>query len=445
MMALNNITFNQTKPAKSATPIKSTDKQPVLQQAASASAIQEPKRASSATMTANPAVANYIEALTANQAGLGANPTVAVAPRSTESSVFLFKEAGLKSQADEYLTRTDSNKDGRVNFDEMIDGGGLTGEVKTSLNKDQARALWASIAGPDGQLDVREYAQTIVGFDENNDGKITQQESDILKVAWANEALQDPGKANVQRYNMLGINANNVTGGKFDSIFAPTLDTQAARDASARTAVFPGDPRLTRDTIDSATAAGIQAREAQELIDQIRKDKGLPPVNVNPPATAPSTMPTNSIPASSGNPEANRVVAIPSNPAASTGRAWGSALAAKDVSTAPALAASGTQPTAVSGNASMTQLVEMIMEVFKVMLRPQTGAASSNTKPVTSTAQAPSTLQEAKAPSSTDPKRAEGVESSPNGDMMQSFMRIMMMVIMMAIMGEKGNNPVSRN
>jgi hypothetical protein len=124
------------------------------------------------------------------------------------------EEGKLPGQALHTIAKYDEDKDGVWNYNEALIAG-KNGEFgpgfeKLKLGREELQGWFATVAGPTGDVSVREYAQTLVGIDKNRDGKITAEEAAIQKE-WAKAAVAHPGESNVRTYNSL-VDAGSSVG-----------------------------------------------------------------------------------------------------------------------------------------------------------------------------------------------------------------------------------------
>lgn len=161
-------------------------------------------------------------------------PTAGLQKAGSTSPTFKIEKDRLDIQATDFITQWDANQDGVLDFNEFVESDGMTGNVKTSVgNFDRAQAFWAVVSGADGTLSAAEYSRALLGLDENSDGVITQAESNKIKTQWAQEANEDPGKANVRIYNrnvalgtQAGLDTKFALG--YEEKYAKSLETDAS-------------------------------------------------------------------------------------------------------------------------------------------------------------------------------------------------------------------------
>ncbi|MFN9691310.1 MAG: hypothetical protein ACK551_04340 [Vampirovibrionales bacterium] len=215
-------------------------------------------------------------------------PGAGLQKAGANAASFKIQEGQLDVQATSFIQKWDANEDGVLDLNEFRQSDGLTGDVKTSISSAElAQALWAAIAGPDGTLSAAEYARGLLGMDENLDGVITQKESDKIKIKWAKEAAEDPGKANVRIYNDnvalgtdVGLDTKFALG--FEEKYAKSLeeddmsdmldDTTSATDSSDIAAILKS---LGIDMPQLATTKPANATSTTPDIAAILKSLGI--------------------------------------------------------------------------------------------------------------------------------------------------------------------------
>jgi hypothetical protein len=160
-----------------------------------------------------------------------------------------FKINKLSTDAKNYISTNDANKNGGVDFNEFQAAGGLTGDVKSKLSVENLKAVYTSFAGSDNLMDAREYGQALVYIDSRSakddadygNGTITQAESDKFY-----QELEDVNQGDAQFGALL--NYKNITSQGtalgLDAIL-PLGTAQTNNLAQADTAVEASDAQST--------------------------------------------------------------------------------------------------------------------------------------------------------------------------------------------------------
>jgi hypothetical protein len=112
-----------------------------------------------------------IELKRASSASIAEKPEVKEAKGSDvisdQNKFFQINEGKLDVQAKDYIKHNDQDKDGNLDVDEIIESGGLTGDVKTELTAEQLKGLYALMAGPDGKLHKPLWAWMITEMEKS--------------------------------------------------------------------------------------------------------------------------------------------------------------------------------------------------------------------------------------------------------------------------------------
>ncbi len=171
-----------------------------------------------------------------------------------------FKINKLSTDPKNYISTNDTSKDGVVDFNEFQAAGGLTGDVKSKLTPENLKAVYASFAGSDKLMDVREYGQALVYIDSRSakgsadygNGTITEAESDTFYAE-----IEDVVKGNKSSLSVLtpdelafgnSLNFKNIT----------TFGSAAGLDA-----ILPLGTAQTQDLAQTDTA--VKASDAQSM------------------------------------------------------------------------------------------------------------------------------------------------------------------------------------
>jgi hypothetical protein len=200
-------------------------------------------------------------------------------------------EQGLKEKLSKQFEKLDTNHDGKIDFNEAKQSGGLFGKnLFTVTDADQTKA-WRATSGIDGALSFREFAALALYIDgtktqkkpqNTTDGFLTEDETDMIKADLNDSITKSStvtrpdgtvvdvsGESNVtSRLNRV-IDDNAIQFG-LDAIIPPTDEQR-----TIALLVDADDKRTTADVSRATAQAKWQAELAAWLIRVVKTLKGI--------------------------------------------------------------------------------------------------------------------------------------------------------------------------
>ena len=123
---------------------------------------------------------------------------------------FQIQAGKLDQQAKAFILKNDTDKDGELSQAEVKAAGGLTPGIRSKVaSASIAASLWAGVSGPSGGIGAKEYAQFLIALDFDQDGKITQDESDATTASWSKFIQANPTIAHQAIYAALVQKGND--------------------------------------------------------------------------------------------------------------------------------------------------------------------------------------------------------------------------------------------